>query len=104
MRRFASRTIESGSDRSEPLSERRAHPLTSVASLPLPPSRLTAACVPALRLLLVVTLAQMPRVILNKDALEPRVLSMLTEDRMQTMMNYVEFLCHVHRQIQQRFN
>ena len=28
---------------------------------------------------------------------------MLTEDRMQTMMNYVEFLCHVHRQIQAKF-
>ena len=46
---------------------------------------------------------QMPRVILPKDALEPRVVSMLTEDRMQTMMNYVEFLCHVHRQIQAKF-
>ena len=45
----------------------------------------------------------MPRVILPKDALEPRVVSMLTEDRMQTMMNYVEFLCHVHRQIQAKF-
>ena len=46
---------------------------------------------------------QMPRVILPKDALEPRLVSMLTEDRMQTMMNYVEFLCHVHRQIQAKF-
>ena len=43
---------------------------------------------------------QMPRVLFPKDALEPRMVSMLTEDRMQTMMNYVEFLCHVHRQIQ----
>ena len=46
---------------------------------------------------------QMARVVVPKDALEPRVVSMLTEDRMQTMMNYVEFLCHVHRQIQAKF-
>ena len=49
-------------------------------------------------------LLQMPRVVLPKDTAEPRVVSMLTEDRMQTMMNYVEFLCHVHRQIQAKFN
>jgi len=49
-------------------------------------------------------LMQMPRVVVPKDALEPRVIAMLTEDRMQTMMNYVEFLCHVHRQIQAKFS
>jgi len=43
------------------------------------------------------------RVVAPKDPLEARVLSMLTEDRAQTSMNYVEFLCHVHRQIQQKF-
>jgi len=43
------------------------------------------------------------RVITTKDALEGRFLSMLTEDRAQTSMSYVEFLCHVHRQIQQKF-
>jgi len=48
-------------------------------------------------------LMQMPRVVVPKDALELRVVAMLTEDRMQTMMNYVEFLCHVHRQIQAKF-
>ena len=45
-----------------------------------------------------------PRVLSPKDPQEARVLAMLTEDRAQTTMNYVEFLCHVHRQIQQRFN
>ena len=34
---------------------------------------------------------------------ETRFLAALTEDRPQTSMSYVEFLCHVHRQIQQRF-
>lgn len=46
---------------------------------------------------------QTVRVVAPKDPLEARVLSMLTEDRAQTSMNYVEFLCHVHRQIQQKF-
>ena len=45
-----------------------------------------------------------PRVLSPKDPQEARVLAMLTEDRAQTTMNYVEFLCHIHRQIQQRFN
>jgi len=48
-------------------------------------------------------LLQMPRIVTPKDSHEARVMSMLTEDRMQTMMNYVEFLCHVHRQIQAKF-
>ena len=28
---------------------------------------------------------------------------MMVEDRAQTAMNYVEFLCHIHRQIQSKF-
>jgi len=50
-----------------------------------------------------VSLFQSLRVITAKDPLEGRFHSMLTEDRAQTAMSYVEFLCHVHRQIQQRF-
>ena len=46
---------------------------------------------------------QTVRVLASKDPLEGRFLSMLTEDRAQTSMSYVEFLCHVHRQIQQKF-
>eukprot|EP00966_Prymnesium_polylepis_P131707 3045913-Prymnesium_polylepis.1 len=34
---------------------------------------------------------------------QTRFVGMLTEDRAQTSMSYVEFLCHVHRQIQQKF-
>lgn len=48
-------------------------------------------------------LFQSVRVLTAKDPLEGRFLSMLTEDRAQTAMSYVEFLCHVHRQIQQKF-
>jgi hypothetical protein len=29
---------------------------------------------------------------------------MMVEDRAQTSMSYVEYLCHVHRQIQAKFN
>ena len=32
-----------------------------------------------------------------------RFLAMMVEDRAQTSMNYVEFLCHIHRQIQSKF-
>jgi len=39
-----------------------------------------------------------------KAPLEARFLSMLIEDRAQASMSYVEFLCHVHRQIQNKFN
>ena len=46
---------------------------------------------------------QSVRVLTPKAELEGRFLSMLTEDRAQTAMSYVEFLCHVHRQIQQKF-
>jgi len=49
-------------------------------------------------------LLQTVRVVAPKDSLETRFLGMLTEDRAQTSMSYVEFLCHVHRQIQQKFN
>ena len=38
-----------------------------------------------------------------KDPLEGRFLSMLTDDRAQASMSYVEFLCHIHRQIQSKF-
>ena len=48
-------------------------------------------------------LSQVVRVVAPKDPLEPRFLSMLTEDRAQMSMSYIEFLCHVHRQIQQKF-
>lgn len=46
---------------------------------------------------------QCPRVLMAKDSAEPRFLTMLTEDRTQTAMSYVEFLCHIHRQIQAKF-
>jgi len=48
-------------------------------------------------------LFQSTRVLVSKDPSEARFLSMLTEDRAQTSMEYTEFLCHVHRQIQQKF-
>ena len=35
---------------------------------------------------------------------QARFLSMLTDDRAQASMSYVEFLCHIHRQIQSKFN
>mmetsp|Transcript_20454 Transcript_20454/g.34894 ORF Transcript_20454/g.34894 Transcript_20454/m.34894 type:complete len:166 (+) Transcript_20454:3-500(+) len=49
-------------------------------------------------------LLQTVRVVTHKDPLEARFLGLLTEDRAQTSMSYVEFLCHIHRQIQQKFN
>ena len=49
-------------------------------------------------------LLQTTRVLAPKDALEPRFLACLIEDRAQASMSYVEFLCHVHRQIQNKFN
>ena len=49
-------------------------------------------------------LLQTVRCITAKDIMESRFIGMLTEDRAQTAMSYVEFLCHVHRQIQHRFN
>jgi len=48
-------------------------------------------------------LLQTVRVVAPKDSMETRFVGMLTEDRAQTSMSYVEFLCHVHRQIQQKF-
>ena len=48
-------------------------------------------------------LLQTVRVVAPKDPMEARFIGMLTEDRAQTSMSYVEFLCHVHRQIQQKF-
>ena len=47
-------------------------------------------------------LLQCARILGPKDPLEGRFIAMLTEDRAQTTMSYVEFLCHVHRQIQQK--
>mmetsp|Transcript_6786 Transcript_6786/g.17383 ORF Transcript_6786/g.17383 Transcript_6786/m.17383 type:complete len:244 (+) Transcript_6786:2-733(+) len=41
-----------------------------------------------------------PQIVTSRDPLETRFLAMLTEDRSQAAMSYVEFLCHVHRQIQ----
>jgi protein transport protein SEC24 len=50
-------------------------------------------------------LLQVARVVTpGRDGMDARFISMLTEDRAQTSMSYVEFLCHVHRQIQHRFN
>ena len=49
-------------------------------------------------------LLQSVRVVAPKDPLEGRFLSMLTDDRAQASMSYVEFLCHIHRQIQSKFN
>ena len=48
--------------------------------------------------------AQAVRVVAPKDSLETRFLSGLVEDRAQASMSYVEFLCHIHRQIQGKFN
>jgi len=42
------------------------------------------------------------RVVRKGDALEPLFLSSLLEDRSPTGMSYVEFLCHIHRQIQNK--
>ena len=49
-------------------------------------------------------LLQSVRVLVAKDPHEGRFLSMLTDDRAQASMSYVEFLCHIHRQIQSKFN
>lgn len=38
------------------------------------------------------------------DGNDVRFLAMLTEDRSQAAMSYVEFLCHVHRQIQTKIS
>jgi protein transport protein SEC24 len=38
------------------------------------------------------------------DGRDLRFLAMLTEDRSQAAMSYVEFLCHIHRQIQNKLN
>ena len=46
---------------------------------------------------------QSVRVLIAKDPSEGRFLSMLTDDRAQASMSYVEFLCHIHRQIQSKF-
>jgi protein transport protein SEC24 len=47
-------------------------------------------------------LLQSVRVLVAKDPFEGRFLSMLTDDRAQASMSYVEFLCHIHRQIQSK--
>jgi len=47
-------------------------------------------------------LLQSVRVLVAKDPLEGRFLSKLTDDRAQASMSYVEFLCHIHRQIQNK--
>lgn len=47
---------------------------------------------------------QVAQVVGPKDPSEPRFLAALTEDRAQTSMTYVEFLCHVHRQIQNKLS
>jgi len=47
---------------------------------------------------------QTVRVLTPKDSDEARFLGSLLEDRSQASMSYVEFLCHIHRQIQSKFN
>ncbi len=42
------------------------------------------------------------RVVRKGDALEPAFLNSLLEDRSPSGMSYVEFLCHIHRQIQNK--
>jgi protein transport protein SEC24 len=44
------------------------------------------------------------RVLVAKDPLEAQFLSKLVDDRAQTSMSYVEFLCHIHRQIQSKIH
>jgi len=48
-------------------------------------------------------LLQPLRVVTAKDSAEARFLASLIEDRAQASMSYVEFLCHIHRQIQSKF-
>ena len=43
------------------------------------------------------------RIIKRSDQLEPVFFNLLLEDRSVAGMSYVEFLCHVHRQIQNKF-
>ena len=40
----------------------------------------------------------------RQDALEQRFMSTLIEDRNPTAVSYVDFLCHIHTQIQNKFN
>jgi len=44
------------------------------------------------------------RIIKTRDPLESRFLSHLVEDRHSQVYSYVEFLCHIHRQIQNRLS
>jgi protein transport protein SEC24 len=43
------------------------------------------------------------RIIKRSDPLESVFFNLLLEDRSVAGMSYVEFLCHVHRQIQNKF-
>ena len=43
------------------------------------------------------------RIIKRSDPLEPVFFNLLLEDRSTSGMSYVEFLCHIHRQIQNQF-
>lgn len=44
------------------------------------------------------------RVAKRSDALEQLFMNMLVEDRSPAGMSYVEYLCHVHRMIQNRMD
>jgi len=44
------------------------------------------------------------RVVKRGDPLEVAFFNSLVEDRLASGMSYVEFLCHIHRQIQNKFN
>jgi hypothetical protein len=44
------------------------------------------------------------RILKRGDPLEPQFFNSLVEDRSPAGMSYVEYLCHVHRQIQNKFS
>ena len=44
------------------------------------------------------------RIVKHSEPLEQHFFNLLVEDRNQLGMSYVEFLCHVHRQIQNKFH
>ena len=44
------------------------------------------------------------RIVKHGEPLEQHFFNLLVEDRNQLGMSYVEFLCHIHRQIQNKFH
>eukprot|EP00274_Cyanoptyche_gloeocystis_P005871 CAMPEP_0196662326 /NCGR_PEP_ID=MMETSP1086-20130531/48231_1 /TAXON_ID=77921 /ORGANISM="Cyanoptyche gloeocystis , Strain SAG4.97" /LENGTH=48 /DNA_ID= /DNA_START= /DNA_END= /DNA_ORIENTATION= len=43
------------------------------------------------------------KILKSRDPVESRFLCYLVEDKHQATFSYVEFLCHVHRQIQNKY-